>query len=180
MVKNEKGFTLLEIVVVIGIIALLAVFLIPRIYTGTGRAKELQVKSGAKEIAQALEEYANDHSREYPADNLILGGSDANDILIKNGYLKKYPRNPFIEVENANNLMVKSKSGNNCGIVDGQPIPGGDEGTFCYAFKGDSGKIFDYVIVSYGEAEKNSTTNAPAIIVITPDGIRDVEVVERN
>lgn len=53
--KKKKGFTLIELVVVIAIIAILAAVLIPQIAGFTDDAKETAVIADAKEIVTAAE-----------------------------------------------------------------------------------------------------------------------------
>ena len=48
--KNEKGFTLIELIVVIAIIAILAAVVVPNIFSLTDKAKE----SSAKALASAV------------------------------------------------------------------------------------------------------------------------------
>lgn len=53
--KNQEGFTLIELIIVIAIIGILAVALMPKFAGFTDRAKGVQVLSDAKNIATAVE-----------------------------------------------------------------------------------------------------------------------------
>lgn len=53
--KNRKGFTLIELIVVIVIIGILAAILIPRLTGFTDKAEETQAVIWAKEIATAID-----------------------------------------------------------------------------------------------------------------------------
>jgi type IV pilus assembly protein PilA len=55
--KNRKGFTLIELIVVIVIIGILAAILIPRLTGFTDRAHETQAVVWAKEVATAIDGY---------------------------------------------------------------------------------------------------------------------------
>jgi type IV pilus assembly protein PilA len=55
--KNRKGFTLIELIVVIVIIGILAAILIPRLTGFTDRAHETQAVVWAKEVATAMDGY---------------------------------------------------------------------------------------------------------------------------
>lgn len=53
--KSKKGFTLIELIVVIAIIAILAAILIPRFTGFSEKAKENSTKADARNIAVAVE-----------------------------------------------------------------------------------------------------------------------------
>lgn len=63
--KNRKGFTLIELIVVIVIIGILAAVLIPRLTGFTDKAEETQALVWAKEVATAMDSYEAEHS-EWP------------------------------------------------------------------------------------------------------------------
>lgn len=52
--KNEKGFTLVELVVVIAILAILAALLVPRIMGNVGEAKKSKEEANARTIASEI------------------------------------------------------------------------------------------------------------------------------
>jgi len=66
-IKLRKGFTLIELLIVITIIGILAAALIPRITTGTSKARDAKRQADLGTIATALELYAqNDNATTYP------------------------------------------------------------------------------------------------------------------
>jgi type II secretion system protein G len=65
LIKNQKGFTLLELLIVIVIIGILAVLIIPNLVSGPQRARDSQRKSDLRNIKTALETYYNDNNQ-YP------------------------------------------------------------------------------------------------------------------
>lgn len=92
--KNNKGFTLIEILVVIGIIGLLMVFLVPNLFGVRDRAKETAVKSVMHSVQLAVEAY-NMENGSYPVGKNIDVSSLCKNYLMVGGYIAKVPSNPF-------------------------------------------------------------------------------------
>jgi prepilin-type N-terminal cleavage/methylation domain-containing protein len=83
--KQRRGFTLVELAVVIGIISLLAAALLPAIYGAVTRAKEARVGIELASIGKALERYKLEYG-EYPPDFaeaafLVQTGGTSSDGL---------------------------------------------------------------------------------------------------
>ena len=74
--RDERGFTLLELLVVLGILALLATFAAPQVLRYLGRAKSETAKLQINAIASAVELYALDNGG-YPAAAGRSAGADA-------------------------------------------------------------------------------------------------------
>ena len=92
--KKKNGFTLLEILVVIGIIGLLAVFLVPNLLGAQDRAKEAAVKSVMQSVQLAVESY-NLENGVYPMGKNIPVRSLCENYLMGAGYIGSVPKNPF-------------------------------------------------------------------------------------
>ncbi len=90
----RKGFTLVEILVVIGIIGLLAVFLVPNLLGARDRAKEAGVKGVMHSVQLAVEAYQMENSVYPLATNLPLE-SLCRNYLMGGGYVATIPKNPF-------------------------------------------------------------------------------------
>lgn len=66
MDKQQAGFTLIELMVVIVIIGLLVAVALPNFVGATDRAKMANVKSNAHIVQTMLETYGVDHAGRYP------------------------------------------------------------------------------------------------------------------
>ena len=66
--KNKKGFTLIEVLVVVLILAVLAALVVPRIAQSTSDAKDAVDSANWAMLIRALELYATNNDGEYPAD----------------------------------------------------------------------------------------------------------------
>jgi general secretion pathway protein G len=71
--RDQRGFTLLELLVVLGILALLATFAAPQVLRYLGRAKSETAKLQINALASAVELYALDNGG-YPAQQVGLQG----------------------------------------------------------------------------------------------------------
>ena len=92
----RRGFTLIEIIVVVTIIAILAGIIAPRIMQNVGKAKESRAKSEAKQIAQLITTYMLDMQMsrlddDFDLESLLLvpddGGGPNGPYLQKRGAL---------------------------------------------------------------------------------------------
>lgn len=64
---NQRGFTIVELLVVIVVIAILVALTLPNLFGLQKRARDDTRKNDLKNLQQALETYYNDNNR-YPAD----------------------------------------------------------------------------------------------------------------
>ena len=144
MRRNQKGFTLVEMLVVITIIGILAALAIPNMTRARVKAKEAEVKANLHVIQAALERFYTDHSQ-YPA---YIGGGDQGgwyrfqarmedinnedarwliDPLIEKGYIEQsYPKNPFVSQSESHNIVKLTGGNTEAGTGDPRFGMGGD------------------------------------------------------
>ncbi|MFA4844272.1 MAG: prepilin-type N-terminal cleavage/methylation domain-containing protein [Candidatus Margulisiibacteriota bacterium] len=90
----KKGFTLIEVLVVIGIIGLLSVFLVPNLLGARDRGKEAAVRGVMHTVQLAVEAYQMENDV-YPMAKNITLASLCRDYLMAGGYVAGIPKNPF-------------------------------------------------------------------------------------
>lgn len=73
--RSSQGFTLVELLVVIGIIALLISILLPALNAAKERANRVKCASNLRQIGQGLLLYANDNKGMYPRVKYNMGGT---------------------------------------------------------------------------------------------------------
>ncbi|MFQ5561772.1 MAG: type II secretion system protein [Nitrospinota bacterium] len=129
--KGEKGFTLVELLIVVIILAVLAAIVIPQFTSSTDEAKDAALKTTLSEMRNAIELYYHQHNSTYPGFNKAADGTaggaasdftaqltlytsvtgqtaNTKDVTYKYGpYLKKsvLPSNP---VDGLNTLVLNS------------------------------------------------------------------------
>lgn len=65
--RKRKGFTLIELMIVIAIIAILAAILVPNFLRARNQGQLTACKSNLKNMGTALEMYSTDYSGTYPS-----------------------------------------------------------------------------------------------------------------
>lgn len=100
--RPRRGFTLVELLVVIGIIAVLIGILIPTLGKARANAQMTACKSNLQQIGNATRMYANDNKDRYP-DSYTLGGWNfrravgENNPLNPGSYLETYGLNAVFD-----------------------------------------------------------------------------------
>lgn len=93
----KKGFTLVEVLIVILIIALLMAFIIPQVLRGPAAARDATRISHVGTLAVALESYRS-AKREYPApgNGCMNATSGAGKELVEGGFITadRFPEDP--------------------------------------------------------------------------------------
>ena len=74
--KNvRRGFSLIELIVVIGIIVLLAAILAPMLEKGREQAIQVKCGNNLRQIGAGLSMYANDNGGAYPRTTYVAGAA---------------------------------------------------------------------------------------------------------
>jgi general secretion pathway protein G len=100
-VRDQDGFTLIEIMVVILIIGLLALMVVPRLRGVADRAKRTKAQADIQELKQALDRYYLDNGS-YPTTDQGLQalvapptGGRLPSNYEQGGYIEKLPNDPW-------------------------------------------------------------------------------------
>ncbi|MGB9990167.1 type II secretion system major pseudopilin GspG [Pseudoduganella rhizocola] len=131
--KRSRGFTLIEIMVVVVIMGVLAALVVPKLLSRTGESKVAAAKVDIATIMQALKLYKLDNQR-YPTTEQGLQalltkpttGPAANGWK-EGGYLEKMPRDPWGAPYQMLSPGVKGEIDVFSLGADGQPGGAGDD-----------------------------------------------------
>ena len=93
MNRNKQGFTLVEIMVVVAIIALLAAIAIPNLLRAKISANDAAAKATLRSLSTVSETYATSNAGNYPGDMTSLTG--ATPPYISKDYTVGGPYNGF-------------------------------------------------------------------------------------
>lgn len=99
--KHQSGFTLIEVMVVVAILAILAAVVVPRVMDEPAKARRAKVQQDIRAIESALDLYKLDNYR-YPSTDQGLealvsppsSGPEAANYK-EGGYLRKLPADPW-------------------------------------------------------------------------------------
>jgi len=115
---KREGFTLVELMVVMAIIAMLLAIASPRYFNGVNKAKEAVLLENLALTRQALDKYFSDNGK-YP---------DALDELVSKKYLRSLPVDPITDSSETWTIVSPDTSGKGVvfDIKSGAPGAGRD------------------------------------------------------
>ena len=101
MKKNQGGFTLVELLIVVIILGILAAIVIPQFNSAASESKESTIASNLATIRQSIELYQLQHNDSYPGATIVTQLTTATDVAGAAGtkfgpYIRnKFPKNPI-------------------------------------------------------------------------------------
>ncbi len=82
--KRAQGFTLVELLIVVIILAILAAIIVPQFSASTNDAKAAALQSNLANMRSAIEFYFQEHG-EYPGANIATGATCVNGAAVTSG-----------------------------------------------------------------------------------------------
>ncbi|HZL99251.1 MAG TPA: type II secretion system protein [Planctomycetota bacterium] len=99
--RNQSGFTLVELLIVVIILGILAAVVIPQFNTAAAESKEAALASNLATIRQAVELYKVQHNDTFPSASIVTQLTTTTDVTGASGtkygpYIRnQFPANPI-------------------------------------------------------------------------------------
>ena len=89
VLKDQSGFTLVEMIIVIIIMGILAAVIVPQIGTTSDDAKLSAVKQDLSSMRNAVEIYYSQHNSAYPGANDVDGVATADNVVAATAFVRQ-------------------------------------------------------------------------------------------
>lgn len=112
--EHEKGFTLIELMIVVSIVGILATIAAPSYQSSLIRAKETVLRQDLFTLRELLDHHRADQGK-YPP---------SLDGLVSAGYLRALPKDPFTNSSSSWQEMLESTEGGIFDVYSGSNLVG--------------------------------------------------------
>jgi general secretion pathway protein G len=131
--RKTRGFTLVEILIVVIILGILAAIVIPQFTNASTDARKASVRSIAQTLRSQVELYKLQHGDKYPTDTNLVGGawvwekltgktnydgSTSGGSLQYGPYMQSTPKNGLITDANKTSFVGSTLTGGNGFAID--------------------------------------------------------------
>lgn len=100
---KSKGFTLVEILIVVVILGILAALVVPQYASATDDAKKTATVDQLVKLRQAVSLYYYQHNSQFPS---VTSGDGTWGELMTGGYFKVAPANLYVEGSNGTVVTI--------------------------------------------------------------------------
>ena len=126
-VRGEAGFTLIELMIVMAIIAILASIAVPNYTANVKHAREAVLKEDLHTMRSAIDSYTYDKQK----------APQSLDELVQSGYLREIPKDPFtqradtwVPAEGSSLTTLDETQGGIDDVHSGSQLPSTDGSTY--------------------------------------------------
>lgn len=106
--RNQRGFTLLELLIVVAILGILTAVAIPRFQQAPQKAREAVLKTNLHTMREAFDQYFADKAA-YP---------ESLEVLVEEGYLRAIPIDPLTGSSSTWQLIYAEEQQTDTGLED--------------------------------------------------------------
>ena len=112
--RNARGFTLIELMIVVSIVGILATIAVPSYQASLMKARETVLRQDLFTLRELLDHHRADKGK-YPA---------SLDGLVTAGYLRALPRDPFTSTPNSWQQIIEPTEGGIFDVYSGSDLVG--------------------------------------------------------